>query len=140
VLKNGSNNAAESIVRMFCPVFESRVPQSSLKPFNRVNTLNMRQLQPSYSAFSHPSRPLLFLTRRQIERVLTLPTNTTNKGVVVAAGGEYWYGGTVRIRSGIFQTPLYYLGALGWHVVGNPMDDYKSTSSDSTTRRTPDGP
>jgi len=24
-----------------------------------------------------------------------------------------------------FQTPLYYLGKLGWHAVGNPMDSYR---------------
>src|SRR5882672_10679589 len=67
----------------------------------------------------------LFLTRAQIERVLTLATRSTNKELAWLLSEKY-LGRRYRADTfGHFQTPVYYLGTLGWHVAGNPMDDYK---------------
>ncbi|PYX68196.1 MAG: hypothetical protein DMG72_23415 [Acidobacteria bacterium] len=68
----------------------------------------------------------LFLTRRQIQRVLTLPTNSTNKELLWLLSEKY-LGRRYRADTfGHFQTPVYYLGTLGWHIVGNLMDKYKA--------------
>ncbi len=86
----------------------------------------MRQLQTRHiSLFRILRDHCLFLTRRQIERVFTLPTNSTNKELVWLLAEKY-LGRRYRADTfGHFQTPVYYLGTLGWHIVGNPMDDYK---------------
>jgi len=86
----------------------------------------MRQLQAKHILLFRILRDhCLFLTRRQIERVLTLPTNSTNKELLWLLSEKY-LGRRYRADTfGHFQTPLYYLGSLGWHVVGNPMDGYK---------------
>jgi len=86
----------------------------------------MRQLQSRHILLFRILRDhCLFLTRKQIERVLTLPTNSTNKELLWLLSEKY-LGRRYRADTfGHFQTPLYYLGTLGWHIVGNPMDDYK---------------
>jgi hypothetical protein len=76
----------------------------------------------------------LFLTRRQIERVLTLPTNSTNKVLLWLVSSKYL---ARRYRADTFthfQMPVYYLGALGWQMVGNPMDGYKGYRSEIEQR------
>ena len=68
----------------------------------------------------------LFLTRKQIERVLTLRTSTANRELVWLVSGKF-LARRYRADSFIhFQTPLYYLGELGWRMVGKPTADYKS--------------
>ncbi len=67
----------------------------------------------------------LLLTRRQIERVFALPTNSTNKVLQWLVSDRYL---NRRFRAdtfGHFQTPVYYLGELGWHMAGKPADAYK---------------
>src|SRR5437762_11904856 len=85
----------------------------------------MRQLQTRHILLFRILRDhCLFLTRRQIQRVLTLPTNSTNKELLWLLSEQY-LGRRYRADTfGHFQTPLYYLGSLGWHVVWYPMDDY----------------
>ena len=86
----------------------------------------MRQLQTRHILLFRILRDhCLFLTRAQIERVLTLATRSTNKELVWLLSEKY-LGRRYRADTfGHFQTPVYYLGTLGWHVAGNPMDDYK---------------
>src|SRR6266849_9470087 len=70
----------------------------------------------------------LFLTRRPIQCVLTLPTNSTNKDLQWLLSEKY-LGRRYRADTfGHFQTPVYWLGTLGWHIVGNPMDDHKEST------------
>jgi hypothetical protein len=68
----------------------------------------------------------LFLTRRQIERVLTLDTRTANRHLEWLVSEEY-----LRRRYRLdtfmhFQTPVYYLGHTGWHSAGRLSADYKN--------------
>ena len=66
-----------------------------------------------------------FLTRRQVQRILTLPANSTNKQLAWLMTAKYL---SRRYRADTFahsQAPVYYLGKLGWHVVGKPMEEYK---------------
>jgi protein involved in plasmid replication-relaxation len=86
----------------------------------------MRQLETRHILLFRILRDhCLFLTRRQIQRVLTLPTNTTNKELRWLVSDKY-LGRRYRADTfGHFQTPVYYLGSLGWQMVGYPMDDYK---------------
>ncbi len=86
----------------------------------------MRQLQTRHILLFRVLRDhCLFLTRAQIERVLTLATRSTNKELAWLLSEKY-LGRRYRADTfGHFQTPVYYLGALGWHVAGNAMDDYK---------------
>ena len=67
----------------------------------------------------------LFLTRGQIERVLTLATRPTNKELHWLLSEKYLARRYRADTYGHFQTPVYYLGTLGWHMVGNLADDYK---------------
>lgn len=68
----------------------------------------------------------LFLTRRQIERVLTLSTNATTKQLQWLFKEQYLVR-RYRLDSFVhFQTPLYYLGPVGWASSGKPKDDYKA--------------
>jgi hypothetical protein len=120
----------ELISAVFYPLFRSRVPQKL--PLKRplippVNTPYMRQLQTRHiSLFRILRDHCLFLTRRQIQRVLTLPTNSTNKDLLWLVSEKY-LGRRYRADTfGHFQTPVYYLGALGWQMVGRPMEDYKA--------------
>ncbi|SRR5205823_7792607 len=67
----------------------------------------------------------LFLTRRQIERVLTLATRSANKQLHWLVSEKY-LARRYRVDTfSHFQMPLYYLGTLGWHIVGNLPDQYK---------------
>ncbi len=86
----------------------------------------MRQLQTRHILLFRLLRDhCLFLTRAQIERVLTLATRSTNKELAWLLSERY-LGRRYRADTfGHFQTPVYYLGTLGWHVAGNAMDDYK---------------
>ena len=67
-----------------------------------------------------------FLTRKQIERIWTLPTNATNKDLLWLASEKYLRRRYRADTFGHFQTPVYYLGELGWQAVGKPADEYKS--------------
>jgi hypothetical protein len=67
----------------------------------------------------------LCLTRRQIERILVRPTSSTKKEIAALVSGKYL---ARRYRSDTFvhlQTPLYYLGELGWRVSGNQAAGYR---------------
>ena len=67
----------------------------------------------------------LFLTRGQIERVLTLATRPTNKELQWLMSEKYLARRYRADSYGHFQTPVYYLGTLGWHMVGKLADEYK---------------
>lgn len=86
----------------------------------------MRQLEPRHILlFRILQEPCSFLIRRQIELVLTLPTNTANKQLKWLLEEQYL---KRRYRSDTFshfQTPVYYLGVLGWRMVGRPPEEYK---------------
>jgi hypothetical protein len=86
----------------------------------------MRQLQTRHILLFRILRDhCLFLTRRQIQRVFTLPTNPTNKELQWLVAGKYL---NRRYRADTFahfQTPVYYLGPIGWHMVGAAKEDYK---------------
>ncbi len=86
----------------------------------------MRQLQTRHILlFRILKDHCLFLTRPQIERVLTLATRPTNKQLRLLVAGNY-LARRYRVDTfSHFQMPLYYLGTLGWHIVGNSMDRYK---------------
>jgi hypothetical protein len=68
----------------------------------------------------------LFLTRGHIERVLTLDTRSTNRELVWLLRERYLLRRYRADTFSNFQMPLYYLGKLGWHAVGNPLDSYKT--------------
>jgi hypothetical protein len=56
---------------------------------------------------------------------LTLSTNATTKQLQWLLSEKYLARRYRADTFGHFQTPVYYLGTLGWNSVGNPMDDYK---------------
>jgi len=86
----------------------------------------MRQLQiRHFLLFGLLKEHFLFLTRSQIERILTLPTNSTNKGLLWLVSEKYL---ERRYRADTFrhfQTPLYYLGMRGWRMAGNSPEGFK---------------
>jgi Replication-relaxation len=66
-----------------------------------------------------------FLTRRQIQRVLTLTTSGTTKSLHWLMA-EHYLERRYRVDSfQHFQTPVYYLGETGWRVAGQPASLYK---------------
>jgi hypothetical protein len=77
----------------------------------------------------------LFLTRSQIERVLTLVTRTANRHLDWLVSEQYLCR-RYRVDSFThFQTPVYYLGRAGWSAAGRLMDDYKAYERDIAARR-----
>ena len=98
----------------------------------------MRQLRTRHNLLFRILRDhCLFLTRRQIGRVLTLPTSTTNRELVWLVSGKF-LARRYRADSFIhFQTPLYYLGALGWRMAGNATEEYKRYQSNVEQRSGP---
>ena len=90
----------------------------------------MRQLQiRHFLLFRILKEPFLSLNRKQIERVLTLPTNSTNKQLLWLVSEKYL---ERRYRVGTFkdfQCPLYYLGMRGWRMAGNSAESYKAYQS-----------
>ncbi len=66
-----------------------------------------------------------FLTRKQIQQVLTLTTSGTTK-MLRWLMSEHYLERRYRVDSFThFQTPVYYLGRRGWQAVGKPMDEYR---------------
>lgn len=90
----------------------------------------MRQLKPKHILLFRILRDhCSFLTRAQIQRVLTLPANSANKQLNWLMGEKYL---SRRYRAdtyGHFQTPIYYLGPVGWQIVGNASEEYKGYKS-----------
>ena len=86
----------------------------------------MRQLQVRhFLLFRLLKDHFLFLSRRQIERILTLATRASNKELAWLTAGGYLHR---RYRADTFehfQTPLYYLGVRGWRMTGKPAEEYK---------------
>lgn len=86
----------------------------------------MKQLgQHHFFLFRALAEHCSFLTRRQIDRIWTLPISTTNKELLWLLSQKY-----VRRRRrsdtfGHFQTPIYYLGELGWQMIGQPSEGYR---------------
>ncbi len=77
----------------------------------------------------------LFLTRSQIERVLTLDTRTANRHLDWLVREQYLCR-RYRVDSFThFQTPVYYLGRVGWSAAGCLLDDYKKYERDIAARR-----
>lgn len=95
----------------------------------------MRQLRTRHNLlFQILKDHCLFLTRKQIERVLTLPTSSANRELLRLVSGKY-LARRYRADSFInFQTPLYYLGPLGWRLAGNATDAYKGYQRDIEER------
>ena len=86
----------------------------------------MRQLhKPHILLFRLLRDHFLFLTRRQIERVLTLATRSANRDLEWLVSEKYLARRYRADSFGHFQTPVYYLGPLGWHLVGKTAEDYK---------------
>ena len=86
----------------------------------------MRQLQERHFAlFRTLAEHCSFLTRRQIERLWTLPTNTTNKELLRLVSEKYLRRRYRGNNFSHFQTPVYYLGELGWQMIGRPSDAYR---------------
>jgi len=85
----------------------------------------MRQLQTRHILLFRILRDhCSFLTRSQIERVLTLSRIGTTKTLLWMLSEGYL---NRRYRADSFehfQTPVYYLGKRGWHVVGKPLSEY----------------
>lgn len=77
----------------------------------------------------------LFLTRRQIERVLTLATRSANKELVWLVSQKYLERRYRADSFDHFQMPLYYLGTRGWRLVGNTLESYKSYQGQIEQRR-----
>lgn len=86
----------------------------------------MRQLKPHHILLFRILRDhCSFLTRRQIQLVLTLTTSGTTKAIQWLMTGHYL---ERRYRADTFrhfQTPVYYLGEVGWLMVGRPTGQYK---------------
>jgi Replication-relaxation len=77
----------------------------------------------------------LFLTRSQIERVLTLGTRTANRHLDWLVSEQYLCR-RYRVDSFThFQTPVYYLGRAGWSAAGCLLDDYKKYEHGIAARR-----
>ena len=87
----------------------------------------MRQLQTRHILLFRILRDYCsFLTRKQIQRVLTLSRISTTKTLLWMLSEQYL---NRRYRADTFahyQTPVYYLGQQGWHVVGKPMREYSA--------------
>src|SRR6266446_3243133 len=91
-----------------------------------VNIPYMRQLQQRhFSLFRTLLDHCSFLTRRQIERIWTLPTSTTNKELLWLLSEKYLRRRRRGDTFGHFQTPVYYLGELGWQTIGQASDGYR---------------
>ena len=113
---------------IFCSVLRYRVAQNiPLKPLLTLlgNTPDMRRLQTRHILLFRILRDHCpFLTRRQIQRVLTLSRISTTKTLLWMLAEQYL---NRRYRADTFahfQTPVYYLGKRGWHMVGKPMNAY----------------
>jgi hypothetical protein len=86
----------------------------------------MRQLQTRhFSLFGILRDYCPLLTRRQIERFWTLPTNKTNEQLLRLVSEKYLRRRYRADTFGHFQAPAYYLGELGWQMAGKPPDEYK---------------
>jgi len=86
----------------------------------------MRQLQQRhFSLFRTLAEHCSFLTRRQIERIWTLPRSTTNKELLWLLSKKYLGRRHRGDTFGHFQTPVYYLGELGWQMIGQASDGYR---------------
>jgi Replication-relaxation len=85
----------------------------------------MRQLQTRHILLFRILRDgCSFLTRRQVQAVLALSRISTTKTLIWMLSEQYL---NRRYRADSFehyQTPVYYLGKRGWHVVGRPMQEY----------------
>src|SRR5437867_4972247 len=86
----------------------------------------MRQLETRHILLFRVLRDYCsFLTRSQIQRVLTLTASGTTK-VLHWLMSEHYLERRYRADTFThFQTPVYYLGELGWQVVGKPAGFYK---------------
>jgi len=87
----------------------------------------MRQLQSRHILLFRTLRDhCSFLTRHQIQRILTLSRISTTKAVSWMLSEQYL---NRRYRADTFanfQMPVYFLGKRGWHVVGKPLTEYPS--------------
>jgi len=86
----------------------------------------MRQLQTRHILLFRILRDhCSFLTRRQIQGILTVSRIATTKTLLWMLSEDYL---NRRYRADSFehfQTPVYYLGKRAWHVVGKPMSEYR---------------
>ena len=76
----------------------------------------------------------MFLTRKQIERLFTLPTNTTNKDLLWLVTAGYLERRYRADTFAHFQEPVYYLGRLGWQMAGRPVEEFKAYQRRVETR------
>jgi hypothetical protein len=96
----------------------------------------MRQLRTQHILLFRLLRDhFLFLTRRQIEQILTLDTRTANRHLDWLVSEQYLCR-RYRLDSFThFQTPVYYLGRAGWRAAGCLLDDYKKYEHHVAARR-----
>ena len=80
------------------------------------------------------SQHCLFLTRRQIERVLGIHTNSTNKVLIRLIRAKYLERCYRTDQFGHFEILVYFLGRLGWEVVGRRIGAYKTYQTDVEQR------
>src|SRR5947209_2658177 len=87
----------------------------------------MRQLQTRHILLFRILRDYCsFLTRSQIQRILTLSRISTTKTLAWMLKEQY-LNRRYRADSFVhFQTPVYFLGKRGWSVVGQPATEYSS--------------
>lgn len=86
----------------------------------------MRKLKPHHILLFRLLRDhFLFLTRSQIQRILTLDTRTTHRHLNWLVSDQYLVRRYRVDTYAHFQTPVYYLGKNGWSISGQLMDDYK---------------
>jgi protein involved in plasmid replication-relaxation len=76
----------------------------------------------------------LFLTRKQIERLFTLPTNTTNKDLLWLVTAGYLERRYRADTFAHFQEPVYYLGRIGWQMTGRPAEEFRAYQRRIETR------
>src|SRR5436853_7837598 len=85
----------------------------------------MRQLQTRHILLFRMLRDRCsFLTRRQIERVLTLSRVSTTKTLLWLLSEEYLNRRYRADSFALFQTPVYYLGKRGLIADGTPDIEY----------------
>ena len=75
-----------------------------------------------------------FLTRRQIESIWSLPTNTTNKELSWLRSRRYLRRRNRGDTFHHFQTPIHYLGEFGWQAIGKRAGEYRKYRSQVETR------
>lgn len=76
----------------------------------------------------------LFLNSRQIQRILTRAKRAANKELAWLVSAGYLQRRYRLETVSHFQVPLYYLGKLGWEMVGNAAEGYRAYQKEIAQR------